>query len=111
MLARGIQVRVSDVDTGPYVPWSDGPVTPRDVPCLDGTMFVDTDGAPWLVYSRGAEGVPGGPPGIPDGEMYAHCLSDDLKSPAGLPILLFSVSAAPWSKPLWFPRGSKRRSS
>jgi beta-xylosidase len=47
---RGIQVLVSDEPTGPFVPWSEGPVTPRDVPCLDGTVFFD-DAAPWLVYS------------------------------------------------------------
>ena len=55
---RGVQVLVADDPTGPYLPWSDGPVTPRDVPCLDGTLFVDDDEAPWLVYSRGAEGTP-----------------------------------------------------
>lgn len=75
---RGIQVLVSDEPTGPFVPCSEGPVTPRDVPCLDGTVFFDDDAAPWLVYSRGAEGTPGGPPGIRDGEMYARRLTDDL---------------------------------
>lgn len=102
---RGVQVLVSVDPTGPFTPWSDGPVTPRDVPCLDGTLFVDDDGAPWLVYSRGAEGVPGGAPGIRDGEMYARRLSEDLASAPGAPILLFTASSAPWSKPLWFPEG------
>lgn len=102
---RGVQVLVSDGPTGPFTPWSDEPVTPRDVPCLDGTLFVDEDGTPWLVYSRGAEGVPGGAPGIADGEMYARPLTTDLSAPAGDPVLLFTASAAPWSKPLWFPEG------
>jgi hypothetical protein len=102
---RGVQVLVADQPTGPYVPWSDGPVTQRDVPCLDGTLFVDDDALPWLVYSRGAEGTPGGPPGPQDGEMYARRLSDDLARAAGDPVLLFLASAAPWSKPLWFPEG------
>nr|WP_246416290.1 glycoside hydrolase family 43 protein [Nocardioides luti] len=102
---RGVQVLVSDQPTGPFLPWSEGPVTPRDVPCLDGTLFVDDDGVPWLVYSRGAEGAPGGPPGITDGEMYALRLADDLAAPAGSPVLLFRASAAAWSKPLWFPEG------
>jgi hypothetical protein len=102
---RGVQVLVADEPTGPFVPWSDGPLTPRDVPCLDGTLFVDDDGTPWLVYSRGAEGVPGGAPGIADGEMYARVLTDDLRSTVGEPLLLFRASAAAWSKPLWFPEG------
>ncbi|MDF1605867.1 glycoside hydrolase family 43 protein [Nocardioides sp. YIM 152315] len=102
---RGVQVLVADEPTGPFEPWSDGPITPRDVPCLDGTLFVDQDGAPWLVYSRGAEGVPGGAPGPADGEMYAVRLSADLKAAAADPVLLFTASAAPWSKPLTFPDG------
>ncbi|KQW52591.1 glycoside hydrolase [Nocardioides sp. Root1257] len=102
---RGVQVLVADEPTGPFVPWSDGPLTPRDVPCLDGTLFIDDEGAPWLVYSRGAEGVPGGPPGPADGEMYALPLSADLKTVVGSPLLLFTASSAPWSKPLSFPEG------
>ncbi|GIF23049.1 glycosyl hydrolase family 43 [Paractinoplanes tereljensis] len=102
---RGIQVLVADEATGPFAPWSDGPVTPRDVPCLDGTLHLDDDGTPWLVYSRGAEGIPGGEPGISDGEMYALRLSADLRAPVGSPALLFRASAAAWSKPLWFPPG------
>lgn len=43
---RGVQVLVSDEPTGPFVPWSQGPVTPRDIPCLDGTLFLDDDEAP-----------------------------------------------------------------
>ncbi len=102
---RGIQVLISNEPTGPFVPWSDGPVTPRDVPCLDGTVFIDDNATPWLVYSRGAEGVARGAPGIADGEMYACQLSKDFKSPVAAPVLLFTASSAPWSKPLWFPEG------
>jgi beta-xylosidase len=105
---RGVAVLVSDNATGPFVPWSNGPLTPRDVPCLDGTLFVDERSQPWLVYSRGAEGVPGGAPGISDGEMWALRLSSDLRSSEGAPVLLFTASNAPWSKPLRFPDGVER---
>ena len=37
--------------------------------------------------------------------MYARRLSTDLRSPVGRPILLFTASAAAWSKPLSFPDG------
>lgn len=102
---RGTAILVSDSATGPFAPWSDGPVTPRDVPCLDGTLFINDDAKPWIVYSRGAEGVTGGDPGISDGEMWARRLSDDLRAPIGAPVLLFVASSAKWSKPLWFPDG------
>lgn len=102
---RGTAILVADDPAGPYQPWSDGPVTPTNLPCLDGTFYLDKAGVPWIVYSRGAEGIPGGAPGIADGEMYARQLSPDLKSAAGEPILLFHSSSASWSKPLWFPPG------
>jgi hypothetical protein len=37
--------------------------------------------------------------------MYARPLSEELQAPTGPPILLFTASAASWSKPLWFPDG------
>lgn len=37
--------------------------------------------------------------------MHARRLTGDLKSPVRSPILLFTASAAPWSKPLRFPEG------
>ena len=95
-----------------FIPtWSEGPVTPRDVPCLDGTLFLDDDVAPWIIYSRGSEGTPGGEPGIRDGEMYARRLTGDLRSAAGSPVLLFTASAAPWSNPCGSPKASNRPSS
>ena len=101
---RGVAVLRSTDVAGPYLPWSDGPVTPRQLPCLDGTLYTDAEGAHWLVYSRGAEGSPTAP-GIADGEMYALRLSVDLREAAGEPVLLFYSSDAAWSKPLWFPPG------
>jgi len=101
---RGTAVLRADSPTGPFEPYSDGPVTPRELPCLDGTLYVDDLVNPWIVYSRGAEGSPTAP-GIANGEMYARQLSPDLREAAGEPILLFKSSSAPWSRPLWFPPG------
>jgi hypothetical protein len=102
---RGVASLVSDSVTGPFLPWSEGALTPADIPCLDGTLFVDEDSVPWLVFSHGAEGIPGGAPGNADSSMYAMRLSEDLKAPAGEVHTLFKASSAPWSKPLWFPPG------
>lgn len=102
--SRGVAVLVSDQPAGPYQPWSDGPVTPANEPCLDGTLHIDDDSTRWLVYSRGTEGTSDSP-GIADGEMYALRLSDDLRTGVGEPILLFAASSAGWTRPLRFPQG------
>ncbi|MBN1346353.1 MAG: family 43 glycosylhydrolase [Phycisphaerae bacterium] len=86
---RGTQILVADAPAGPYRPYSDGPVTPRDWECLDGTLFIDRQNQPWIVFCH--EWLQVG-----DGEMCAMPLRDDLKKASGSPILLFHASEAPW---------------
>lgn len=91
---RGTQILRSDSGPlGPFVPHSDGPVTPRDWECLDGTLYVDDAGSPWMVFCH--EWVQ-----IGDGTMCAMPLTADLARPAGEPQLLFHASAARWAKPI-----------
>ncbi len=88
-VCRGTQILIADEPAGPYRLHSDGPVTPRDWECLDGTLYVDKRGAPWMVFCH--EWVQVG-----DGEICAVRLSGDLKKAIGEPVLLFRASAAPW---------------
>jgi arabinan endo-1,5-alpha-L-arabinosidase len=90
-VCRGTQVLAADSSQGPFLPISDGPVTPRDWECLDGTLFVDADGYPWMVFCH--EWVQVG-----DGEICAVRLSDDLASAMEPPRLLFQASEAPGQK-------------
>jgi arabinan endo-1,5-alpha-L-arabinosidase len=92
-VVRGTQILVSDEPTGPYLPWSDGPVTPADWECLDGTLHVDQQREPWIVYCHEWAQVL-------DGEIVAQRLRQDLRVTAGPPILLFRASEAPWTRPL-----------
>jgi hypothetical protein len=78
---------------GPYVPHSDGPVTPRDWECLDGTLFVDGQGKPHLVFCHEWQQ-------IGDGEICTVPLAADLSKPLGGPVTLFAASSAPWAAPL-----------
>jgi beta-xylosidase len=87
--ARGTAVLAADSPAGPYVPWSDGPVTPRDWECLDGTLYVDPDGEPWIVYCH--EWLQ-----VVDGRMIAQRLTPDLLETTGEPVELFRASSAPW---------------
>lgn len=87
--SRGTQILVSDKPEGEFVPLTDGPVTPEDWECLDGTLYID-NGEPWMVFCREWTEVI-------DGEMYAVKLKQDLTGTAGEPKLLFRASQAPWT--------------
>ena len=88
---RGTQILVADLPEGPYQPWSDQPVTPQDWECLDGTLHIDQEGFPWIVFCH--EWVQ-----IHNGAMYALRLSEDLKQAVGRPVFLFNASEAPWGR-------------
>ena len=87
---RGTQILVADRPEGPYEPWSDRPVTPPHWQCLDGTLHVDAEGAPWIVFCH--EWLQ-----VHDGAMYALRLSPDLRGAMGRPVFLFNASEAPWA--------------
>lgn len=87
---RGTQVLRADRPEGPFIPWSKGPLTPRDWECLDGTLHVE-EGAPHLVFCREWKDVG-------DGEIHVVPLSDDLRTTIGEPRRLFAASSAPWAR-------------
>ncbi len=87
---RGTQVLRAERPEGPYLPWSDGPVTPHDWECLDGTLHVE-NGIPHLVFCHEWKDVG-------DGEIHVVELSADLRRAVGEPRLLFSASSAPWAR-------------
>lgn len=90
-VCRGTQILAADSPCGPFLPISDGPVTPRNWECLDGTLYVDANDQPWMIFCH--EWVQVG-----DGEICIIRLSDDLKSTIGEPQLLFRASEAPWAQ-------------
>ena len=87
---RGTISAVSDRPLGPFYPLNpDGPLPPDEFMTLDGTLYVDPAGKPWLVYAH--EWLQ-----KTDGTMEAVRLSDDLSRRVGDPIFLFKASDAPW---------------
>ena len=86
---RASQILVSEKPLGPYLPLSDGPITPSDWECLDATLYVDKEDKPWVIYSH--EWTQ-----IDDGEFCAQMLSDDLKTTVSGPLTLFAASEAKW---------------
>ncbi|MFA6816875.1 MAG: glycoside hydrolase family 43 protein [Lentisphaeria bacterium] len=90
---RGVMVLSSDRIQGPYEPYSDGFVTPPEWFSLDGTLYIDQDQQPWIVFCH--EWIQ-----IQDGTLCAAKLSKDLKTRISEPIQLFKASEAPWTTPI-----------
>lgn len=87
-----MQVLKSDSPTGPFTLHSDGPITPPDWDCLDGTIYLDPQGKPFLVFSHSFQQNP-------KGEMCAVEFKNDLSSFNGPIKLLFTAADAPWPVP------------
>lgn len=83
------QTLVADSPMGPFLPVEEEATTPAGWSCVDGTLFVDDDGKPWMVFCHNWTQ-------IDDGTIDAIPLSDDLGHAIGEPILLFPASAAKW---------------
>ncbi len=86
---RGTQIAVADSPRGPFIPLGTAAQTPAGWLCLDGTLFVDGEGKPWMVFCH--EWVQ-----VEDGEIQALPLARDLSKADGPPVLLFRASEAPW---------------
>lgn len=87
---RGTQILKSKSPTGPFEIHSPEPITPSGWECLDGTLYLDKKGIPYMVFCH--EWVQ-----IKDGTICAVQLSEDLKKPVGEPWKLFSASEPKWS--------------
>lgn len=92
---RGAAILKSGEPLGAYTPWCER-ATPEDWMCLDGTLYVDGEGQPYLVFCR--EWVE-----IEDGRIYARRLKKDLSAPEGEPVLLFAASQSGWAQAIAKP--------
>ncbi|WP_416150759.1 glycoside hydrolase family 43 protein [Salipaludibacillus sp. HK11] len=86
---RGTQVLTANDPLGPFEPLTEKPVTPREWECLDGTLYVDHNNDPWMVFCH--EWIQ-----VKDGEICAIKLSEDLTTSIGEPKILFRASEAKW---------------
>ena len=87
-VCRGTQILKAESPMGPFHPHSDGPLTPRDWECLDGTLYLSAAGKPYMIFCH--EWLQ-----VHDGEIWAVPLSGDLKTTAGEPFLLLRASDQP----------------
>ncbi len=84
----------ADHPLGPFITHSEKQITPKDWECIDGTLYVNPEGKPFMVFVH--EWVQ-----ISDGSICAVELSQDLKKAVSKPILLFHASEAKgWVLPI-----------
>ena len=86
---RGTQILCADSPMGPFLPWSDGPVTPPNWECLHGTLYFEDD-TPYMIFNH--EWLQ-----TKVGEICAIALTPDLRAAAGEPTVLFRASDPAWS--------------
>lgn len=95
--SRGCAILVSDKPDEVFEEHSNGAVTPQNWECLDGTLYVDRDGTPYMVFCHEWQQ-------IGDGTVCAVKLSKDLKGADGDVFELWKASDASWMENLsWGP--------
>lgn len=83
---RGTYALRSESPTGPFLPHSNGALTPADWECLDGTLYIDKENKPFLVFCHEHTQ-------ILDGTICYLPLSEDLTKAVGEPKLIFSATS------------------
>ena len=88
---RATQILVCDTPDGRFLPLTDGPVTPKEWMCLDGTLYVDKEGKPHIVFCHEHSQ-------IGNGTVCEMELSADLKEAVTEPRVLFKGSDPWWAR-------------
>ena len=89
---HGTGILVADSPMGPFTPHSEMPVTPPEWSALDGTLYVDKSGVPYMVFCHEWWSMGGDW----DGTMCYARLSDDLTHFEGEIVTMFAASESPF---------------
>lgn len=90
---RGTYSLCAESPLGPFMPHSKGALTPDAWECLDGTLHVDGDGLPYLIFCHEHTQ-------INDGTICYARLNDTLDALAGEVVTLFCASSCAWVNPI-----------
>lgn len=89
-MSQCTQILVGDIPDGRFKPLTEWGVTPRGMCCIDGTLYVDKNSQPYIIYSADAKIMDDEWGSLRDRGIFAMPLSADLKTAIGEPKLLFS---------------------
>lgn len=87
---RGCIIMEASSPEGPFRMITGGWITPKEWDCIDGTLYVDPDGQPWMVFSREHTCYDG------NGAFCAAKLSEDFTHFISEPIELFRGKDPKW---------------
>lgn len=89
---RTISVYRSNNPLGPFEDIADNCITPKDWDAIDGTLYIDKDGAPWMVFVHEWTSMPDH-----NGAMAAAKLSEDFTHFITEPVQLFLAKEPEWT--------------
>lgn len=89
---RGVSVMKSDSPLGPFHEITDGHITPEDWDAIDGTLYIDKNGEPWMIFVHEWTSMPDGV-----GDMSYAKLSEDLTSFTTEPVTMFKANEPFWT--------------
>ena len=90
---RGCIIMEADSPEGPFKMITDGWITPKEWDCIDGTLYVDGDGQPWMVFVHEHTSF-----ADDNGAFCAAKLSEDLTHFISEPIELFRARDPEWAQ-------------
>ena len=89
---RCISVYRSESPEGPFTDIAGGFITPKEWDTIDGTLYIDEENKPWMVFVHEWTSMPEG-----NGSMAAARLSEDFTHFISEPINLFYARDAKWA--------------
>lgn len=89
---RGCTILRSPSPDGPFVEITGGVITPHDWDCIDGTLYIDGQGDPWLVFVHEWTSTPD-----KVGTMAVARLNADLTALVSEPRELFRADSPSWT--------------
>lgn len=89
---RGCIIMKSDSPEGPFEMITDGHITPKDWDAIDGTLYVDPEGQPWMVFVHEWTSTHNG-----IGTFAAAKLSEDFTHFISEPFEMFAANEPAWA--------------
>lgn len=89
---HGCTILRADNPLGPFEEITNGQITPKDWDCIDGTLYIDENNQPWMVFVHEWTSMPD-----KIGSFCAAKLSDDFTKFISEPIELFKARDTSWA--------------